>query len=52
MRNLLLIAAVVAFCAVGWRIMGKFDGFLNGRAQEKAMRASDDAEKMEKEGRM
>ncbi|MGN0774318.1 MAG: hypothetical protein ACI4MP_11090 [Candidatus Ventricola sp.] len=53
MRNLLLIAAVAAFCGMGWRIMGKFDGFLNVRAKEKSMLESDDAEEeMEKRSRM
>ena len=51
MRNLLLIAAVAAFCAIGWRIMAKFDGFLNVRAQEKTM-PLDEEKEMEKDNRI
>ena len=37
MRNVLLIAAVIAFCLIGWCIMGNLDGFLNLRSKEKTM---------------
>ena len=48
MRNLLLIAAIVVFCLVGWRIMGGLDGFLNVRAREKTMPLNEEKE-LEKE---
>ena len=51
MKNLLLIAAVAALCVLGWRIMGKFDGFLNGRAQEKTM-PLDQEKELEKDSRV
>ena len=51
MKNLLLIAAVAVLCVIGWRIMGKFDGFLNVRAQEKTMPLEEEKE-MEKDNRI
>ena len=51
MRNVFLIVAVGAFCLIGWRIMGKFDGFLNVRAQEKTM-PLDEEKEMEKDNRI
>ena len=48
MKNLLLIAAVAVLCVIGWRIMGKFDGFLNVRAREKTM-PLDEEKEMEKD---
>ena len=51
MKNLLLIATVAVLCVIGWRIMGKFDGFLNVRAQEKTMPLDEDKE-MEKDNRI
>ena len=47
----LLIAAVAVLCVIGWRIMGKFDGFLNVRAQEKTM-PLDQEKELEKDSRV
>lgn len=51
MKNLLLIAAVAALCALGWYIMGKFDGYINGRAREKTM-PLDQEKELEKDSRV
>lgn len=51
MKSLLLIAAVAALFVIGWRIMGKFDGFLNTQAQEKTM-PLDEEKEMEKDNRI
>lgn len=51
MKSLLLIAAVAALFVIGWRIMGKFDGFLNTQAQEKTM-PLDEEKEMEKNNRI
>lgn len=48
MRNVFLIVAVLAFCLIGWRIMGQLDSFLNGRAKEKTM-PLDEQKEMEKD---
>lgn len=48
MRNVFLIVAVAAFCLIGWRIMGRLDGFLNVRAKEKTM-PLDEQKEIEKE---
>ena len=48
MRNVFLIVAMGVFCLIGWRIMGRLDGFLNGRAKEKTM-PLDEQKEIEKE---
>ena len=51
MKNMLLIAAVVTFCGIGWFIMTNLDRFLNLRSREKTM-PLDEEKEIEKESWM